>query len=302
MNFKNAIKTLILITLFWTATVTAEVKIICVGDSIVALASQTSAPGRYGWGETLEQFFTDDIIVINRAIGGRSSKSYINEEHWEYAKAEKADYYFIEFGHNDQKSIIPKLYTDPETTYKDYLKQYITESREIGAIPVLITPLARRVYNSDGSINQSLLPYVNSMISIAAEYNVLVIDMFNTSTDYYEFLGSTESLQYGHNSTDLTHFGWMGATWCSRWITSSLLWSSHPDANGLKSYINFEIPNLVIQMQPSDSAAHMLSTDLKQWNQIGPTFSTGGSKIRFPFWIEHESSVFSRIDYEVNTQ
>lgn len=280
----------------------AEVKIVCVGDSIVAQASQTSAPSRYGWGETLAQFFTDDIVIINRAIGGRSSRSYINEGRWEQAKTENADYYFIEFGHNDQKSSSFKLYTDPETTYKDYLKQYITESRAIGAIPVLITPLARRVYNSDGSINQSLLPYVNSMISVAAEYDVLVIDMFNISTDYYEFLGSTESLQYGDTPTDLTHFGWMGATWCSRWITSSLLWSSHPDANGLKSYINFEIPNQLMQTQSSDSAAHMLSTDLKQWNQIGSTFSTDGSEIRYPFWIEHESSVFSRVDYEVNTQ
>lgn len=70
-----------------------------VGDSTL----KSNAPLR-GWGQELAQFFDPaKINVVNRAIGGRSSRTFINEGRWDKVLAElkKGDFVIIQFGHND---------------------------------------------------------------------------------------------------------------------------------------------------------------------------------------------------------
>ena len=70
-----------------------------VGDSTL----KSGAPLR-GWGQELGQFFDQNKInVVNRAIGGRSSRSFQYEGRWDKVLAElkSGDFVIIQFGHND---------------------------------------------------------------------------------------------------------------------------------------------------------------------------------------------------------
>src|SRR4051794_23842738 len=69
-------------------------RLVLVGDSTVA--------ERTGWGRAFKLFCGPGIECINLAANGRSSKSYIDEGRWTAALALKADYYLIQFGHNDE--------------------------------------------------------------------------------------------------------------------------------------------------------------------------------------------------------
>src|SRR6202022_326607 len=75
-----------------------------VGDSTVRNGHGDGANGQWGWGEPLVDFFDmSKINVVNRAIGGRSSRTYIIEGHWEdtLALMKAGDIVLFQFGHND---------------------------------------------------------------------------------------------------------------------------------------------------------------------------------------------------------
>jgi lysophospholipase L1-like esterase len=57
-----------------------------------------------GWGDHLAHYFdTSRINVANRAMGGRSSRTFINEGRWDKVLAEMkaGDSVLIQLGHND---------------------------------------------------------------------------------------------------------------------------------------------------------------------------------------------------------
>src|SRR5882762_8693422 len=118
----------------------AKIKIILVGDSTVN--------DRTGWGTGFKQFVTDDATVTNTALGGRSSKSFRDEGHWEPALALKGDYYLIQFGHNDEPGKGPERETDPATTFTANMARYVDEVRAQGGQPILVTSLVRRNFDS----------------------------------------------------------------------------------------------------------------------------------------------------------
>ena len=231
---------------------------------------------------------------MNFGVAGTNSKSYINGGHWDAAKSQNCNYYFIGFGHNDSKA--DNRFTDPDSTYKSYLTQYITEARALGAIPILITPPARRVFTSDVELKKKNEPYANAMIEVAVALDVAYIDMFTITPNYYEYWGESVSDAYGDNG-DRTHFSYMGAKWCSRWVTSSLLWSEHTDTNSLKAHITSEIPNQRIDVPQSMEVSLQFSHDLSGWSTWGNTFTHAGGFIRLPIWAEHSSSGFAKISY-----
>ncbi len=144
------------------------VKIVLTGDSTVATGG--------GWGPGFGAVMTKNVKCVDDALNGRSSKSYRDEGAWDKALAEKGDYYFIQWGHNDQKKEDPKRYTDPETDYQANLKRYIAEVRAIGAVPVLVTSLSRRTFR-DGVLVEDLKPYVAATKKVGAEEFVTVVDL-----------------------------------------------------------------------------------------------------------------------------
>jgi pectinesterase len=148
---------------------TRPVRIVLVGDSTVTDDS--------GWGAGFRQLALDPMEVINLAANGRSSKSYIDEGRWKDALARRGNYYFIQFGHNDEPGKGPERETDPETTFRANIVRYVEEARGIGATPVLITSLVRRTYNEDGTIRTTQTPYVTVVRAVAREKDVPLVDL-----------------------------------------------------------------------------------------------------------------------------
>jgi len=157
-----------------------RLRLVLVGDSTVA--------ERTGWGRAFRLFCGPGIECVNLAVNGRSSKSYIDEGRWTDALAVKADYYLIQFGHNDEPGKGPERETDPSTTYRQYLSRYIADVRSIGAKPVLITSLSRRTFK-DGKLYSTLTPYAEAVRAVAAEKQVAVIDLHARSVALIEKMG-----------------------------------------------------------------------------------------------------------------
>ena len=240
------------------------------GDSTVKTYEEDQYIG--GWGQFLELFLGEKIVVKNAAHGGRSSRSFINEgrlfdipgSSYTFSQnggnsigdeIKEGDYLFIQFGHNDDASklsnystiydrmvplgepdangiypvtpaekqpttFLPTEYTDKATdseeanalqtlakygseyyafgsgTYKWYLKQYIDFAREKGAIPVLVTPVARVKFSGGEIIGGAGLhgenfAYVEAVRQLAEEEDCLLIDLFASSKTMLETATST---------------------------------------------------------------------------------------------------------------
>jgi lysophospholipase L1-like esterase len=162
----------------------AKVHIVLAGDSTVT--------DNVGWGKGFAGCFTDDAQIINLSRGGRSSKSFIAEGRWTQCLALKPDYILIQFGHNDQPGHAAQIQTDANTTYRQFMTQYIDDARKAGIKPIFITSLSRRQWGADGKIHSTLVPYVDVVKQIAAEKNVPVIDLHARSIELYEKIGKAE--------------------------------------------------------------------------------------------------------------
>ncbi len=148
------------------------VKIVLVGDSTVATGG--------GWGPGFCKVMTPNVTCVDLALNGRSSKSFIDEGAWKKALAEKGDYYFIQFGHNDQKDDAAR-HTDADGSFQMYLQRYVADVRAIGGVPVLVTSLSRRTYK-DGRVVEDLKPYAAATQTVGAKEDVTVVDLNALST------------------------------------------------------------------------------------------------------------------------
>ena len=210
---------------FGTAfTSSSPTMIYIAGDSTAQTYSRSFAP-QTGWGQCIEKYFKKDVMFDNRAIGARSSKSFIVEGRLDaiLSVIRPNDYLFIQFAHNDATNI-PARHTDPYTTYKDYLKQYVTRTRALGAIPILITPVARLNFR-DGVFINDFPDYVIAMKQVAAETNTPCIDMMNTCIDYYTTMGYDAvfpNYLVSSNGTDYTHFTQAGANMIANLLSQKI--------------------------------------------------------------------------------
>jgi lysophospholipase L1-like esterase len=213
-------------------TINAEPAIWLIGDSTVCDYSANRHP-MMGWGQGLKKFCKPGVKINNRAVGGRSTKSFIDEKRWDKVMAglQKGDFVFIQFGHNDQKKKQEVLYTDPNGSYKDYLKKYIADARSKGAEPILVTSVARRIIK-DGKIVNSLGKYPDAMKDVAKETNTPLIDLNSISLQEFNKLGGEgtrnvflhlkpgESPNYPKGSKDNSHFSEKGAELIAGWIVA----------------------------------------------------------------------------------
>jgi lysophospholipase L1-like esterase len=192
----------------------SKVNVFLAGDSTVQSYDKEHAP-QAGWGQYIADFFSDEICFINRAIGGRSSKTFIEEGRLDAILEEirEHDYLFVQMGHNDSTKSRPERYTDPYTDYKSYMKRYIDEARGCGAIPVLITPVGR-LHVENGAFLNDFPDYCNAMKQLASEEDVLLIDLMSKSLAHYASVGYEEAQTFfmvSVNGTDHTHFTEKGA-------------------------------------------------------------------------------------------
>jgi lysophospholipase L1-like esterase len=190
----------------------ARIRIALVGDS-----TQTRQAG-YGLGFCAN--LTDDVICLNTAKGGTSTKTFYQEGYWEKALATRPDYMLIQFGHNDEESKDHLAReTSLQTEYPANLKRYIAEARAHGITPILVTPLSRRYYEADGKIHSDLLAHAEAMKKVAATEHVPVIDLqadsiayLNTLTEAQgQALGLTKKDAQGNTVPDKTHLNPAGS-------------------------------------------------------------------------------------------
>ncbi len=195
------------------------------GDSTVQSYSASYAP-QAGWGQVIAKYFTSDVLFVNKAIAGRSSKSFIADGRLdEIIKVIKAnDYMFIQFGHNDATISNPDRYAEAGTTYKECLRQFIDRAREKGAVPVLFTPVARLNY-VNGAFKNDFPAYCTAMKEVAMEKNVPCIDLMSKCLSYYTSIGYDKVYPFymvSSNGTDYTHFTETGAMQVARIVSEGV--------------------------------------------------------------------------------
>lgn len=169
------------------------------GDSTVTdqSADYPYAPGSSysGWGQMISAYLEGNIAVSNHAHSGLTTQSFREEGHYGIVERyiRPGDYYFCQFGHNDQKLESLKA----EEGYRRNLVRYIRECRERGAFPVLVTPLARNTWKgSDGSYNDLLEEYAAVCVSIGHQEDVPVLDLHKRSMDFIREMGLEASKAY----------------------------------------------------------------------------------------------------------
>ena len=170
------------------------------------------------WGEFLGYFLNDDYEVMDYAEGGRSSRTFIDgtkadgsDRFLDKIKSQmvEGDYLFIQFGHNDSSaSYVDRYvpvgtpdangvypYTAPtadgagDGSFKWYLQQYVDAAKAAGATPVMVTPVARRYYEADGTIRPhhgDNDEYVTATKQVAEENGILCFDLYTWTKEMYE--------------------------------------------------------------------------------------------------------------------
>lgn len=202
-----------------------RITIYIAGDSTVQSYGASYAP-QAGWGQFLGNYFNSNIAIVNKAIAGRSSKSFVVEGRLDEILnvIKPGDYLFIQFGHNDATISNPDRYAAPYTTYKEYLGKFVDGARQKGAIPVLITPVARLNYKNNSFVND-FPDYCTAMKQVAQEKNVKLIDLMTKSLNYYTSKGYNEVYTYymvSVNNTDYTHFTEKGANQIARLVAEGV--------------------------------------------------------------------------------
>ena len=241
-------KKIVLITLcslLFIPAYAAKRKVHTIGDSTMSNYKPAATPKR-GWGMYLQAFFNaDSIEVNNRGKSGASTRTFYETANlWPSVKQQMqaGDYLIIQFAHNDEKCKGEDVYvrnaqlraegkdtltdmrgTEPNTTYKQYLRKFINEAREMGVTPILMSPICR-AYFKDGKINNEGRhflagvkelgservkdkDYVRCMREVAEEMNVPFLDMTARSLDQYETMGQTYCMEHYFNCGDKTHTG-----------------------------------------------------------------------------------------------
>ncbi len=161
------------------------------GDSTAASYKPEEAPIT-GWGQALPEF-VPGVRVENRAMPGRSTKSFLAEGRLQKIETEirPSDLLLIQFSHNDESDLVWR-HTDPWTSFYHNLEIYVDTALLHGARPVLMTPICRR-YWRDGKLLASHEDYPDAIRVLAAQRNVPLIDIYAKSFQYVRELGDEES-------------------------------------------------------------------------------------------------------------
>ncbi len=204
-----------------------------VGDSTVRNGHGDGAQGQWGWGEPLVTYFdAGKVNVVNRAIGGRSSRTYITEGHWaEVLGMMKAgDTVLLQFGHNDSgplddgaraRGTIPGVGEETreienpilkrhETvhSYGWYMDEYVREAKAKGATVIVCSPIPRKIWK-DGKVERNSANYGGWSRAVAEKEGVGFIDLDEMIAAKYDEMG--EARVEGMFADPHTHTSLVGA-------------------------------------------------------------------------------------------
>lgn len=228
------------------------VRVYLVGDSTVADYSDYDGEDymnkRYpvmGWGQVFQPFLVSDslkqlkhlikadsVLVLDKARGGRSTRTFFEEGRWAqvYQALQKNDVVMIQFGHNDAAENKPERYVNLQG-YKEYLRLFVSQTRQKGAVPILLTPVTRNYPWKDGRIGNVHGDYPQAVKDVAKELNVQLIDLQQLSIDsfsakgqeyvtanYFMNLPAGKYKNYPNGQKDNTHFQPEGAKEVARLV------------------------------------------------------------------------------------
>lgn len=248
------------------ATATVAQKVHTCGDSTMAPYDESATVTR-GWGMYLQQFIKD-YTVVNYARGGRDTRGFYNEtDRWGAVKKsmQAGDYVIVQFAHNDEKNggmdgMALKAYYEsignteeankvdtrgsvPTTTYKEYLRKYVEETRALGGNPILVAPACRSYFDGskikrngrhdlgdsysvlteNGPVSGQSVPesdhsmdYPYQMKLVAEEMNVPFIDLTTATKELYESYGDAKCHEFLFDGEGSTHFNTTGAVLVAR--------------------------------------------------------------------------------------
>src|SRR5436190_3672520 len=203
--------------------------IFVVGDS----TANNHANGGLGWGDPfITHFDSSKVNVLNRARGGRSSRTFVSEGLWDKVLSEmkKGDFVLLQFGHNDAGAIndasrargsLPGLGEETQEidnlltkqhevvhTYGWYLRKMIADVKAKGATPIVLSLTVRNIWK-DGHVERGPGKYGAWSAEIAQSQHVMFMDLTKLIADKYEALGEAKVKDLF--ATDHTHTSPEGA-------------------------------------------------------------------------------------------
>jgi len=183
-----------------------------IGDSTVRNGHGDGANGQWGWGEPIVKLFDPaKINVVNRAVGGLSSRTYLTQGDWDMVLAmlKPGDFVMMQFGHNDgaplddparargtikgvgdeSKEIDNPITKQREVvyTYGWYLRRFIADTNAKGATAIVCSPIPRKIWK-DGKIPRD--PYADWSAQVAAAEKVPFVDLNAIVARRYEAMGA----------------------------------------------------------------------------------------------------------------
>lgn len=213
----------------------APPRVLIASDSTAANYASDQFP-QMGWGMFLGCSLDPGSEVINRARGGRSTRTFLSEGLWSALLDEirPGDTVLIQFGHNDEDLKKPQRHTEANGEYRENLERFVRDVRAKRGRPVLVTPVARHEFR-DGHIQATHGDYAKAVIAAARATRTPLIDLDADSRTFLDKQGEAASAHYfmiytpddhiarfpeGHNDT--THLNELGARATARIVANAL--------------------------------------------------------------------------------
>jgi lysophospholipase L1-like esterase len=216
--------------------------LVLIGDSTVRNGRDDGqgkgAAGQWGWGNPVAAWFDPaKVNVVNRAVGGLSSRTYITSGHWErtLALVKRGDVVVMQFGHNDASAVndasrargtirgigdasedIDNLLTHQHETvhtYGWYLRKFVADIRAKGATPVICSPIPHKQWDASGHAKRDRDSYGGWAAAVAQAEHVGFIDLNEGIARRYDALGHDAVVLLFPQTTpdEHTHTNWAGA-------------------------------------------------------------------------------------------
>ena len=223
--------------------------IVLIGDSTVRNGRGDGAGDQWGWGDELGEYFDPaKVNVVNRAVGGLSSRTFLTQGHWERALTliKPGDYVLMQFGHNDSGAVndtsraraslkgigdetqeIDNLLTKQHEvvhTYGWYLRKFINDAKAAGATPIVCSLIPRKSWGEDGKVNRNKTDFAGWAQEVAAAEKVGFIDLNEMVAARYDVLGHDAVMKLFPQVTpdEHTHPNLAGAKLNAEIVTSGL--------------------------------------------------------------------------------
>ena len=261
----------------------SAIKVHTIGDSTMAEYDENTTDKR-GWGMYLGSFFDQAFVTVNnRGKSGADTRGfYEGAAYWPSVKSQMSagDYLIIQFAHNDEgivtngmdnleyaeyckKNNLPAPTdargTNPQTTYREFLRKFIDEARALGVNPILVGPICRKYFNGNTirrngqhdlgdkfskiengvlyenqslPANDSSMSYVHAMQEVAKEKNVPFLNLTEATKEMYLEYGEAQCTQLLFCNGDNTHTNAMGGNLIARQAAQMM-----KDAGILAEYI-----------------------------------------------------------------